>query len=165
MRKKIWLLVLFLLIIIGQFVALSSFFHTFQAGGIAQNDSIVEISKLRWVYGWATIDIQGASAGYPVSLQFSNSTVITLSSEYIFELRLPRTGDCFCDVSTALPGTNIYIDRVQPVAAAILSNVSSFEIDTLPPSGSSTYDNYVNFYWFIIHGSASVSIVGYGASY
>jgi len=164
MKRKGWLLVLLVLIVISQFTVLSSFFHSFQTYGIAQNDSIVEISKMSYLYGWASIDISGATPGYPITLQFSNGTQITLHSEYKFEMRFPRTGDCFCNAETSLYGTSINLNASQPIAAAILSNASSLET-FIPKSGTSIDQGLFDLYWFTIQGDAIVTVTGYGASY
>ena len=164
MKRKTWLLVLLVLIVIGQFTVLSSFFHSFQTQGFAQNYSIVEISKLNYAYGWASIDIHGLSPEYPVTLQFSNGTQITLSSDYTFKMNFPRTGDFWGNAGTNLPETNVYINESQPIEAAILSNASSFETSYLTPSGT-YFQGMFDIYWFTIQGSAFVTITGYGASY
>src|SRR2546428_7459079 len=137
MKRKVWLFVALVLIIIAQLTVLSSFFHPFQAQGFTYNNSIVEISKMSYVYGWASITIQAPSGGSLTKVQLPNGTQISVNSPYTFEMKLPRTGDCLCNGGTGLFGTNISIDENQPIAAAIIANVSSFEISTISRSGSS----------------------------
>ena len=165
MKKKGWLLVLLILIVICQFTVLFSFFHSFQANSYTVKNSIVEITKMNYVSGWASIDITGSTQTYPATLQFPNGTQIKLTSDYSFVMRFPRTGDCYCSASGALPGTNIYIDQNHPILAAIISNASSLDTGFLPESGTPYNNNIFVTYWFTIQGFATVSINGYGVSY
>lgn len=168
MKTKVWLVVLLLLIIISQFAVLSSFFHTFNAGGIAQTESLVEIGKMSYVFGWASVEVQGPSPQYPVTLQFENGTQITLSSDYSFRMNLPRTGDCFCNGGGNLPETNFEVNQSLPIAALIISNATSipgFGEGILPQSGTSFDQGLIDVYWFIVLGVAVVTITGYGVAY
>ena len=76
MKRKGWLLVLLVLIVISQFTVLSSFFHSFQMQEVAQNYSIIEIGRMNYVSGWASIDIRGAA---PVTRRAYNSPTAPIS--------------------------------------------------------------------------------------
>ena len=168
MKRKVWLAVLLLLIIISQFTVLSSFFHTFQARGIAQNESLVEIGKMNYVFGWAVVEIHGPSQEYPATLQFENGTQITLSSDYSFRMNLPRTGDCFCNGGGNLPETNVEVNVSSPITALIISNAISipgFGQSILPQSGTLFDQGLIDVYWFMIQGNAVVAISGNGVAY
>ncbi len=164
MKGKVWLFVVLVLVIISQLTILSSFFHPVQISGFGICcNSIVVISKQSYVYGWVSIDIEGASPGYPITLQFSNGSQISLSSEFKFLMKLPRTGDCFCNGETDAFGVNI--SESQPIGAVVLPNASSFEVSTLPRNSTTIDDGLFDVYWFVIEGYSQVSITGYGVSY
>ena len=165
MKRKVWLFVLLIVIIISQLTVLSSFFHPIetQGFGICCN-SVVVISKMSYVYGWVSIDIQGATSGQPATLQFSNGSMISLTSEYKFEIRLPRTGDFSGNAGVDAYGVNL--SESQPIGAVVLSNSSSFEISTLPSTTTINEGLFsYSVYWFIIKGYSQVSITGYGVAY
>ena len=162
MQRNILLIVLLLIIVITQITILSTFFHSFQASAYAQNNSIVEIGKMTYVAGWASIDITGPSTSYPATIHFVNGTQVSITSEYTFTVRLPRSGDCYCNGATGLPGTNIYVDQIQPIRAAVISNASDFQIGALAQSGIA---GFYETYWYTITGYASITITGYGVSY
>jgi hypothetical protein len=164
LKKKIWLFVGLVVILIAQLAALSSFFHPFQTQGLIYDNSIVEISKMSYVFGWATLQISGATPQYPVTLQFPNGSQKVLTSDYTFQMKFPRTGDCFCDAATSLYGTNVDLNQSQPIVAAVVDNASSFEIDSIPKNGT-LIDNLFDVYWFVLVGDASVYVNGYGLSY
>jgi hypothetical protein len=160
--RRIWVLVALVVIIVSQLTILSSFFHPIQTQGFGICcSSIIVISKQSYVYGWVSIDIQGPSAGYPATLQFQNGSQISLSSEYKFDMKLPKTGDCFCSAGTDAYGVNL--NQSQPIGAVVMSNASSFEISSLP--NSTTINNGLfNVYWFVIQGYSQVTITGYGVA-
>ena len=180
MKRKAWLFVIFALIIFTQVTILGSFFHSFQASGFTYNTSVVEIGKMNYAYGWASITVNAPTVTAQLSngtlvklnpiIQFSNGTqIIVNSTTYTFKMMFPRTGDCFtCSGSTSLGGNNgqsvASLDPNHPIVAAIVTNASSFFLSSMPTSGSST-DNLFQFYWFVIEGDASVSINGYGVAY
>jgi len=120
---------------------------------------------MTYVSGWVLFDFQGASQQFPVTVQFTNGTQINLSSEYKFEMKLPRTGDCYCDAESSVYGTNVSINESQPIVAAIVYNASNFEISSLPKSGTTIDGGLFDFYWFVVQGDVSVSVNGYGVSY
>jgi hypothetical protein len=177
MKKKIWLFVLLAVIIFAQSTILSSFFHPIQTEGFAFNNSLVEIGKTTYVYGSVSITISGPSVvgqlpnGTQVTLnpivQFPNGTKVVVNSSYSFQIVLPRTGDCYCNGGTGLigvSGDSANLDQSHPFVAAVVANISSFLIDTMPKSGS-TVDGLFQFYWFLVLGDASVSITGYSVAY
>jgi hypothetical protein len=164
MKRKIWLAVALLVVIIVQTGVLSSFFHPFQAEEFSYGTSIVEISKMSYVFGWVKLDITGASPQNPVTIQFPNGTQTVLTFDYSFDMKLPRTGDCLCSGATSLYETSTQINQSQPIVAGVVANASSFQIQLIPKSGS-TIDGLVDLYWFLVTGDASVSINGYGLSY
>jgi len=165
LNKKILLLIILVLIIVGQLTVLSSFFHPFQTENEAFNTSIVEVSKLAYVFGWVTFQISGAGPQNPVVLRFQNGSQINITSDYTFQERLPRTGDCYCSASTGLPGgVGVSIDQTNPIAAAVAANASSFDIQALP-SAFPFYGTLFDLYWFEVVGNAYVTINGYGVSY
>jgi hypothetical protein len=164
LKGKIWIFIILVAIIIFQLAAISSFFHPFQAGGMAYNTSIVEVSKQEYVFGWASFSIQGATAQYPITLEFQNGSKMNVTSDYTFSVRLPRTGDCYCQAGTGLYETNVSIDESTPIAAAVLDNASTFEIQEIP-TNSSVAGFVFNTYWFLVIGYGSVSINGYGVAY
>jgi hypothetical protein len=179
MRRKAWLFVIFAIIIFAQITILDSFFHPFQVSQLTYSNSIVEIGKMSYVYGWATITVGGPSGtgqlpnGTEVRLnpiiQFTNGTQIVVNSTFTFKMVFPRTGGCFaCSGATGLSGNNgqslATLDPNHPIVAALITNVSSYFISTMPTSGS-TADDLFQFYWFAIQGDASVSLNGYSVAY
>jgi hypothetical protein len=165
LKKKIWLFVGLVVILITQLAALSSFFHPFQTEGFTYNNSIIEISMGSYVFGWASLQISGATSQNPVTLQFPNGSQMVLTSDYTFKMKFPRTGDCFCSAGTSLFGTNVALNESQPIVAAVVANASSFEIDSIPKNGTLIDDGLFDVYWFVLVGDASVYINGYGVSY
>ena len=155
--------VLLVIVAIAQLTILSSFFHPFQTQGVADGSTIVEVSKLEYVFGWVRFGIQGASPQYPVALQFQNGTRVNLTSDYSFQMKLPRSGDCYCSAATGLYGTGQSIDQANPIEAAVVANVSSFDIQIIP-NGAAPYGGLFNLYWFVVTGDAIVSVNGYGVS-
>jgi hypothetical protein len=180
MRRKVWLFVIFAIIVFAQVTVLDSFFHSFQASGFTYNTSVVEVGKMNYAYGWASITVTGSTGTAQLPngtiirlnpiLQFSNRTqIIVNSTTFTFKMVFPRTGDCFtCSGGTGLFGNNgqtlASLDPSHPIVAAVVSNASSFFISTMPESGS-TMDSLFQYYWFIIQGDASVSLNGYGVAY
>jgi hypothetical protein len=179
MRRKAWLFVIFAVIIFAQITVLNSFFHPFNSQGFAYNTSIVEIGKMSYVYGWASITVAGPTGvghlanGTEVKLnpiiQFSNGTQITVNSTFTLKMVFPWTASCFtCNGATGLSGNNgqelTSLDTNHPIVVAIVTNASSFFISNMPASGS-TMDSLFQFYWFTIQGDASVSVNGYGVAY
>ncbi len=177
MKRKIWLFVLLAIIIFAQLTILSSFFHPIQTEGFAYSNSLVEIGKMTYVYGLASITISGPSGvgqlpnGTEITLnpivQFPNGTRIVVNSSFSFQIELPRTGDCFCNGGTSLigvSGDSASLDQSHPFVAAVVANVSSFLIDTMPKS-ESTVDGLFQYYWFLVLGDASVSVTGYSVAY
>ena len=167
MKRKMWLFVALVVVVLGQLTVYSSFFHSFETSGYLYGTSVIEISKMNYVYGWASITVTtplGASS--PALVQFANGTQIPVISAYTFKFVLPRTGDCFCNGGTGLPGTNISIDESQPIAAAVLANASSFQIKSLPSNGATAdFNGLFDFYWFTVQGESSLSLTGYSVSY
>jgi hypothetical protein len=144
--------------------------------GSTYSNSLVEIAKLNYVYGWASVTISAPYgvatltngtqvAIYPTVL-LPNGTQVLVNSSYTFQLKLPRTRDCFCSGGTSLLGTNASLDTAHPIVAAIVTNASSFLIQSMPKSGSTIGDVFqYEYYWFVIQGFASVSISGYSVAY
>ena len=165
MKRKVWIFLALVVVIIAQLTVVSSAFHSFQTEGITYGNSIVEISKFNYVSAWAMIQVSGASQQYPVTLQFSNGSQTTLTSpEFSFKVNLPRTGDCFCNGAGGLYQTNVYINQSQPIAAAIVVNASSFAISGIP-NGMSEFGGLFDTYWFVVSGDASVFVSGHGVAY
>ena len=175
MRRKAWLFVIFAIIIFAQLTVLSSLFHPIQAQGSTYGDSIVEIAKLNYVYGWASVTVSSAFSsssqnGAVVTLHptilFSNGTQLIVNSSYSFQIKLPRTGDCFCNGGTSLLGTNATLDTSNPVVATVIANASSFLIDNMPKSGAENGNVFqYEYYWFIVQGYSFVSISGESVAY
>jgi hypothetical protein len=167
MKRKVWIFVALAVVILGQLTVLSSFFHSFETEGFLYGTSVVEISKMNYVYGWASITVSNSfGTSSPVIVQFTNGTQIQVNSTYTFELKFPRTGDCFCNGASGLFGTNVYINESQPIVAAVLANVSSSTIDAIRSDGSPTlYNGLFDFYWFTIQGESSLTLNGYSVSY
>jgi len=179
MKRKAWLFVIFAIIIFAQFTILDSFFHPFDSQGMTYNTSIVEVGKMSYVYGWASITIGGPTGigqlpnGTEVRLnpiiQFTNGTQIVVNSTFTFKMVFPWSGGCFtCTGSAGLFVNNgetpPSFNSNHPIVAAVVANASSFLIGTLPASGS-TSDSLFQYYWFIIQGDASVSLNGYSVAY
>lgn len=179
MKRKAWLFVIFAVIMFAQVTVLNSFFHSFDSQGFAHNTSVVEIGKMSYVSGWASITVGGPSGvgklanGSEVRLnpviQFSNGTQVIVNSTLTFKMSFPRTGGCFaCSGATGLSGNNgqmvASLDSNHPIVAAVVANASSYFISSIPAS-ESTVDNLFQFYWFTIYGDASVSVSGYGVAY
>jgi hypothetical protein len=179
MRKKAWLFVIFAIIVFTQITILDSFFHSFNSQGFAYNTSIVEIGKMSYVYGWASITIaaptgighlpDGTEVRSKPIIQFSNGTQIVVNSTFTFKMVFPRTGGCFtCTGSAGLFENNgqtpTSFNSTHPIVAAVVTNASSFLMGTMPASGS-TADNLFQYYWFTIQGDASVSLNGYSVAY
>jgi hypothetical protein len=176
MKRKAWLFVVLAVIIFAQLTVLYSFFYPIQTQGFTYSNSIVEIAKLNYVYGWASITITAPSEvatltnGTQVTIHptvlFPNGTQVVVNSTYSFQLKLPRTGDCFCNGGTGLLGTNASLDTTHPIVVAIVTNASSFLIENMPKSGSTIGDVFeYQYYWFVIQGDASVSVSGYSVAY
>ncbi|MFI5419533.1 MAG: hypothetical protein ACHQ1H_01055 [Nitrososphaerales archaeon] len=167
MKTKLWLFVALVVVILGQLTVLSSFFHSFETDGFLYGTSVVEISKMNYVYGWASITVSNPfGTSSPVIVQFANGTQIPVNSTYTFEMKFPRTGDCFCNGASGLFGTTVYVNESQPIVAAVLTNVSSSMVDAIRQSGSATpYNGLFDFYWFTIQGESSLTLNGYGVSY
>jgi hypothetical protein len=179
LKRKAWLFVISAIIVFSQITILNSFFHPFDSQGITINTSIVEIGKMSYVYGWASITVGGPTGiGYLANgtevrlnpiIQFSNGTQIVVNSTFTFKMVFPRTGSCFgCSGATGIPGNNgqtlASLDPSHPIVAAIVTNASSFLISTMHLSGSTPGDLF-QFYWFVIQGDASVSVNGYSVAY
>lgn len=176
--KKAWLFVILAVIIFAELTVLNSFFYPIQTEGFTYNNSIVEIGKMVYASGWVSVTIAGPSGigelsnGTQVKLnpivQFPNGTQVIVNSTYTFQLRLPRTGDCFCNGGTSLFGNNGQspesLDQSHPIVAAVVANASSFLINGMPRSGC-TIDSLFQYYWFIVQGDSSIYISGYGVAY
>jgi len=163
MKRKAWLAVILVIVIVSQLTFLTSFFHSFQADGYAVENSVVSVSKQRYVYGWASITIQ-PDLQQGALLVFPNGTQRVVNSDLTFSVQLPRTGDCFCNGGVSGPGSQI--SQSVTIAALVLSNATSFDIDQFPSSGESGAGGFfIDVYWFQIKGYASVSVSGYGVSY
>jgi hypothetical protein len=179
MKRKAWIFVILAIILFAQLTIMDSLFHSFDSQGFTYSTSVVEIGKMSYVYGWASITVTapiglGQLANgtevrlYPI-IQFANGTQIAVNSTFTFNMVLPWTGSCFtCSGSTSLSGNNgqsvANLDPSHPIVAAIVTNASSFFISTMPTSGSTSNDLF-QFYWFIIQGVATVSLNGYSVAY
>ena len=178
MKRKAWLFVIFAIIIFAQLAVLDSFFHPFNSQALTYNTSVVEIGKMSYVYGWASITVAGPTGLATLAngteirvnpvIQFTNGTRIVVNSTFTFKMVFPRTGSCFtCSGGSALPGNSgqtLSFDSNHPIVAAIVTNASSFLISSMPTSGS-TADSLFQYYWFLIQGDASVSVNGYSVAY
>lgn len=179
MRRKAWLFVIFAIIVFSQITILNSFFHSFDSSGFAYNTSFVEIGKMSYVYGWASITVTAPTGvgqlpnGTEVKLnpviQFSNGTQVMVNSTFTFKMVFQRTASCFtCTGATGLSGNNgqevASLDPGHPIVAAIVANASSFLISSLP-QGATGPDDLFQFYWFTIQGDALVSLNGYSVAY
>lgn len=174
MRRKAWLFVIVALIIFAQLTVLTSMFHPIQAQGSAYGNSIVEIAKMNYVSGWVSVTISsafsasqnGTVARLHPTIQFPNGSQVIVNSSYSFQIKLPRTGDCFCSGGTSLFGTNATLDTSNPVIATIVTNASNFLIGNMPKSGSEIGSVFqYEYYWFIVQGYGLVSINGESVAY
>jgi hypothetical protein len=177
MKRKALFFVVLVILVFAQLTALYSFFYPVQTfGGTYGADSIVEIAKFAYVYGTATVTVtaplgiatltNGTQITLNPVIQFPNGSLVTVNSTYSFQLKLPRTGDCFCNGGTSLLGTNTSLDTSSPIVVAIVNNASSLLIQSMPRSGSTIGQGLqYQYYWFVIQGAASVSVSGYGVAY
>jgi hypothetical protein len=164
MKKRALLFIILILIIISQLTILSSFFYPIHTGGFGICcSSIVVVAKQSYVYGWITIDIQGPTTQNPATLQFFNGSKITLTSNFNFVMRLPRTGDCFCDAATDAYG--VQLTQSQPIGAIVVSNSTIGSEPSALPNTTTINDGLFNVYWFTIAGYSLVTVSGYGVAY
>ncbi len=179
MKRKAWIFVILAILMFAQLTIMNSLFHSFDSQGFTYNTSIVEIGKMSYVYGWASITITGPTGighlpnGTEVMLnpiiQFTNGTQIVVNSTFTFKMVFPWTGACStCSGATGLPGNNgqtvASLDPSHPIVVAIVTNASSFFLSNMPTSGSTSNDLF-QYYWFIIQGDATVSLNGYSVAY
>jgi hypothetical protein len=160
--RKVWLLVTIIVIATIQATLLSSFhsinLNTYTIGP----SSAVVVSKAAYTFLRVQIDI------YPQILQgqsqtvlvFPNGTEIEVTSFYRIFVIMPITS--YAPSSFAVGAEGINLSDSHPIDVEVVSNVtSSFLSHGLTPPWLFSY-NEISVYWFIIQGSAQISITGYG---
>lgn len=159
--KKVWLLVVLIVIVALQATFLSSFhsinMNTYTIG----SNSAVIVSKANYVFLRVQIDIypQISEGQSQTMLLFPNGTQTKISSFFRILVIMPITGYSFGSFAVGSEGINISDDH--PIDAEIVSNVTSdFSYGLAPPY----IPNEVSVYWFVIQGYAQISITGYGVA-
>ena len=159
-HAKIWLLVLLVAIVVGQ-VTIISGFHYVDTYGFAQNKAVVAIIKEKYVDARVAVMINGVG-----TVDFSNGTQVTLSQNKVlsFTVNLPSTASRMGNGGTIIEGVNI--NQSQPLGAKVITNSTSLDFGFLTSFGNPgnffSSITFVDTYWFVINGNASVTIRGYG---
>lgn len=164
--KKLWLLLALIIIVASQVAVLSSF-HSINANTWAGDSTAVVISKAAYAHLRVEIDIfaQVIDGQSNTTLIFPNgtSTNIPAMAHYKFSVILPSTGSN--TGSFALQTEGINISNNHPIDVEFVSNSS-----TTFQQGLSHFQTYpglssgISVYWFLVQGSAQVSIRGYGVA-
>lgn len=147
-------------IVVGQ-VTIISGFHYVDTSGIAQNKAVVAIIKEKYVDARVAVMINGAG-----TVEFSNGTQLVLnpSRTLSFTVVLPSTSGRFGVAGTVIEGINL--NQSQPLGAKVITNSTSLDFGFLTSLGNpGNYFSSITFvdtYWFIINGNASVIVRGYG---
>jgi hypothetical protein len=167
--KKIWLIFALTVIIASQVTFMSSFHSTFASSYVSGTSAVV-VSKMKYAYARATINIL-TTHNPDVTITFSNGTQLEISEHaYKFEIFLPRTGDFFgtFETSTHLPSTtsdtplSMALSRNNPIDVDVVPDIPE---DFLSWYGNSNYDSFsdkVDIFWFKIEGTANVFVNGNG---
>lgn len=160
--KKIGLLLLLATIITVQLTILSSY-HSMSEFVSVSGTSAVIVGKTNYVSMRVRFLIKN-QAGFPAYIEFPNGTQKQVLGIHVFEVFLPktepeRTNSYIYHMSIYSKG--VYVTDQCPMDVAIASNVdeSFFTYNTGPhPNGE------VIFYWFKIHGNATVSASARGVT-
>lgn len=160
--KKVWLLVVLVVIVAVQATFLSSFhsinMNTYTTG----SNSAVIVSKANYVFLRVQIDIypQISEGQSQTMLLFPNGTQTKISSFFRILVIMPITGYFLGSFAAGSEGVNISDDH--PIDAEVVSNVTSnfLSYGLSPPY----VPNEVSVYGFIIQGYAQITITGYGVA-
>ena len=161
--KKIGLLLLLTTIITIQLTILSSYNNMSEFVSVSGTSGVV-VGKTNYVSMRVTFSIKN-KAGFPAYIEFPNGTQKEVLGIHVFEVFLPKTepervtGPLIYHMSIYSKG--VYVTDQCPMDIAIASNVdeSFFTYNTGPhPNGE------VIFYWFKIHGDATVSVTARGVT-
>ena len=147
-------------IVVGQVTVISGF-HYVDTYGFAQNKAVVAIIKEKYVDARVAVMINGVG-----TVEFSNGTQLALnpSRTLSFTVVLPSTSNPYGAGGTVIEGVNI--SQSQPLGAKVITNSTSLDFGFLTSFGNpGNYFSSITFvdtYWFMINGNASVTVRGYG---
>ena len=159
--RKGWLVFFLVLVISGQLLVLSAF-HDVEANGFVIGNSVIGVSKWNYDQGSVHVSITPIvqnTTGH-VELVFPNGTSIVVSSQYSFNLQLPRTGDVLGNGAISGP---LALSQSQPLNVIISQNVGNItdQFNYLRGISSSSLLP-IDLYLFAVYGEAQVSVSGYG---
>ena len=165
--KKLWLLLILVVIVSSQVAVLSSF-HSVNVDTWANSSTGVIISKASYVSLRVEIDIfpQIYNGQSNTTLIFPNGTQTEIPAveDYKFSVILPNSGPTTGSFSIQFDGVNI--SDKHPVDAEFLSNTTGFEnILSQYQLNDQQINSSLSVYWFLIQGNARVSIQGYGVGF
>ena len=169
--KKSWLLLILVIIIAAQVTFIASFRNTSAHSSVSGTSAVV-VSKLKYAYMKATIQIF-PDFNSSVLLIFPNGTDLEITwPSYSMTVFLPRSGDHLGDYETGVAlGTDpaswfdatLSLSRDRPIDVDVVPNVSdNFLRWYYDDMFSRDHSTHIDLYWFKIQGDAHVHVSGDG---
>lgn len=163
--KKGWIIIILLLIMSAQFLVFSSF-HEVDTAGYTTNASVITIAKWNYINARMEVEISpGINAlnfsVVPITLILPNGTDIVVNDRsFSFGISLQRSGD-FLGSSTINGPINL--SQSQPMDVLIMRNVTNVAAYEQTLEGAYG-GGYVQLYFLVIYGDASINVDGYGVA-
>jgi len=162
--KKLWLLLVLVVIVASQVAVLSSF-HSISTNTFATGSTAVIISKASYAYLRVEVDIipQVFAGQSNTTLTFPNGTQteIPAVTHYKFSVTLPSSGPSPGSFAIQSAGI-IDVSDSHPIDVEFLSNSTDFQHFQ---QSVAQIDSRVSVYCFLVEGNALVSVQGYGAGF